>query len=341
MRNKIKILLVLITITQSSLVFSFNTSEMWDSMLNSRPGVKNNANEENIDLSEFEKPDQCKRTYPWGAPRIKDKVVNGRSLYLCNEGFSVQFDPKTKVPLWTSEVLTADNIEHPLIKYKDGFKVDPAFPKGIQLNDGDFGSEITQGTLSSPINQTFTIEDEEVELAKNKKAQREAHYYTNVFPINNNGALQMWNQAAYDAKSMTPKMRTLFVTSGVLFLNGKTNGETKSSQAKIPTHMYKIITDPQYKGTVSYIIPNKVIYYGQEIKNIPKQDIYFCNNGPCTLNDFIVTIKEVERVSGIEFYPDLAPHYAVQVKLDISELLKNKKRKLEKIQDAENKNKTQ
>lgn len=331
------ILLTLLNATIINSAFAFNMTTFWDELVKAKPGGKAIDNEENIDLEPYEKSKNCSRTYPWGEPRIKDKSINERSLYLCNTIFSLQFDPKLKIPLWSSEILTKDNFEAKQRAIDWKYEQNPLFPKKIQENNLDYKESIySQGTLSSPYNQVVsnsTLEIEE-EDAVNKKAIRESLYYTNIAPmVNNSLRLGIWNQLELQVRKWAWEKNQIFVTTGVIFLNGKSNGKLRDSGAFIPTHFYKIVTDPQNYGTVSYIIPNKEIYYGQNIQNKNRNDIHFCNGGACSLEDFIVNMQEVERVTGIEFYPDLAPTYAAQVKLDARELFKYKIRKLEKYNE--------
>ena len=61
---------------------------------------------------------------------------------------------------------------------------------------------------------------------------------------------------------------------------------------------------------------------------MPKgDDAFYCGGGVCSLDNFMVSVKELEKLTGIIFYPKLAPHYAVQVKFDIQEILKRNKKK--------------
>lgn len=342
MKKNSKLLLILSLISiYSCEVYAFSIDSFWEDLVKTKPGIKAIDNEENLDLEPYEKPNSCSRTYPWGEPRIKDKSVNSRSLYLCNTTFSVQFDPKLKVPLWTSEVLMKDNFEQKMNRIDWKYEQNPVFPKGMQENNDDFKkTKYQQGTLASPYNQVIansTVETEEEERI-NKIAIKESLYYTNIVPMDNQYVrLGLWNQLELQIRKWAWEKTQLFVTTGVIYLNGTTNGKLESSGALIPTHFYKIVTDPQNYGTVSYIIPNKEIYLGQNITGRDRNSIHFCNNGPCSLEDFIVTIQEVEKHTGIEFYPSLAPTYAAQVKLDAREMFKYKKRKLERYNEQSGK----
>jgi DNA/RNA endonuclease G (NUC1) len=97
----------------------------------------------------------------------------------------------------------------------------------------------------------------------------------------------------------------------------------------VPTHFFKLITHPLKYGSVAFVIPNKEIVTSSTTKINNPKDAYYCNGGPCSLDNFIVNVKDLEKLAGIEFYPKLAPHYSVQVKHDINEILKRKMKKKE------------
>lgn len=329
--NKNYLFLIMLFLSNQAMALDFR--EIWNDLVGSRIGGRAAVEEEGYDLSRFEKPDTCGKFTPWGSPRIKDKTINEHSLFFCNLNYGAQFDTKLKVPLWSSEVLEKRNFEIRQFPNNWDYSENPDIPKKIQEHKSDFDGGLAQGTLASPYNQVINNEAlEEEQLAQiNKKAIKESLYYTNIVPMMKNGLRDgIWNDLELQVRKWGWEKSLLYVTTGVVYLNGKDLGETKESKARIPTHFYKIVTQPYNYGSVAYIIPNKNIYTG---KNNSSKDMLLCNGGACSIEDFVVNIKEVERITGIEFYPKLAPYYAVQVKMDINEMFKEKRKKIEKLNE--------
>lgn len=328
----------------SELVFAQDSlSNKFSNIFSSRPGSKAVVNEEGKKLKDFSKPNKCVRHYTWGAPKIKDTAITSRSLYVCRELFAVQYDPKLKVPLWASEQLTKYNLE--LESFENNIKLQPDLdlPTSIQQKPEDYlKTNYLPAPLASVRNMVINLDNTDAdELRKvNLEAISQAKKFSNTVPmINNNLANTIWRELESQTISFAKKASKLYVTTGVIYLNGESNGKLAYSQTYIPTHFFKIMIDPDTHGSISYIIPNKEILT-ENTKSISDQNnVYKCAGGPCSLSNFIVHIKEVEKVTGMEFFPELNPNWAVQIKLNIGELYKEQNKKAERIKELQKMNK--
>lgn len=293
-----------------------------------KAGAKAVDNSEGKNLDKFLAPNKCRKHYTWGEPRVKDQLIMARSLFICRGNFALQYDTKLKVPLFTSEHLNLHNKK--FIKKTQElnakFKPDNDLPSKMLAYPEDYLNSIYTPTQLASVYNIRTID---LKSEPEQFVQQHFNFSNTVPMVRDNLANTIWAELEEQTRSYLLKADALYVTTGVLYLNGKTNGKLSKSEAYIPTHFYKIITQPNVHGTVSYIIPNKEIYTYQTKKlNDPKNAVR-CNGGPCTLANFIVPIKEVERLTNIEFYPHLAPQYAVKVKLDPNEINKNERREKE------------
>jgi DNA/RNA endonuclease G (NUC1) len=293
-----------------------------------KAGAKAVDNSEGKSLDKFLVPNKCRKHYSWGEPRVKDQVIVARSLFICRGNFAIQYDPKLKVPLFTSEHLNLHGNKFLPRNYdlEAKFKPDADLPSTMLVYPEDYLNSIYTPTQLASVYNIRTIDLKQEPLSF---VQQHFNFSNTVPMVRDNLANTIWAELEDQTRSYLLKADALYVTTGVLYLNGKTNGKLAKSGAYIPTHFYKIITQPNVHGTVSYIIPNKEIYtYKTKKLNDPK-NAYKCNGGPCTLSSFIVPIKEIERLTNIEFYPTLAPQYAVKVKLDPSEINKIERREQE------------
>jgi DNA/RNA endonuclease G (NUC1) len=318
----------------SSNTYAFNPGGFVEDILSSKAGGKVVDDTEGKDIEPFQKDNQCPTIYPWGAPRVKDKEVNKRSLWLCNVSFSVQVDSKLKIPLWSVETLEKINFEVPPYKNTAKLTLDDRLPKKFQMNPEDFLGTPYLPIPLAPVRDMVINRDklEQQDLdAINNKAIEESQRLSNTVPmVYNNLANTIWADLETQIRIWAWEKDYVYVNTGVIYLNGNSRGKLNKSGTPIPTHFYKTLVHPPTYGAVSFIIPNQEILTEKTKKLDDPKNAYTCNGGPCNIFNFIVPIQEVEKLTGIEFYPRIAPTYAAKVKLDINEMFKEKKRKQEK-----------
>lgn len=333
MRNKngLSALTIGILISISTPASAMDIKEFFKGIFSVRAGSKAIDNSEGKDIEKFLEPNKCANLYPWGAPKFKDPEIAKQSLYICRNSYAVQYNHKHKVPLWTAEIINKNNIANAAPYAGANYQVDPEIPSKMQANMNDFaGTNYTMANLAPTSNMVTYSESlmPEQLLAINKKAMEEGYYLTNVGPMVTDTYRGIWTELELQIRQWTMQKNEMFVTTGSLYLNGKPKAKLGKSEIDVPTHYYKVITHPISYGSVAYIIPNKeiVTFRTKKIRN--PSDAYYCGaeKRACEIGDFIVSIKELERVSGIEFYPRLAPYYSVQVKQDINEIFKYKRK---------------
>lgn len=299
----------------------------------SRAGSKVVDNSEGKNLETFMKPNVCKAHYPWGSPRLFDEAVSSRSLYMCGHRFASMIDPIAKVPIWTHEILTKRDLEiaklAPLLTSPISNEL---LPSKIQPGLDDYlvpGSVYVPGFMSSVENQTSDDVNEDYNTRKLRAEQsmQQAFALTNSIPMNRNMRNNVWFPLEALIRRQAIDYGRVFVVSGPIYLGGQTLGEFGENKVAIPTHFYKIVTEPNVHQSVTYIIPNRGI-----VPDGKTTDIQMCGPRVCSIGDFVTTIQEVERVTGMEFYPELSPYYAVQVKKDVNEI--NRKQILEMTDKA-------
>lgn len=275
-------------------------------IFSSRAGGAAVDHDEGKDITKFQKPNLCSKHYPWGPPQVKDAEVNKRSLFICRNAYAVQFDPKLKVPLWQVDVLRKINVVPFNIPSSFVPMLDPEVPSKMQASLSDYArSNYYLGYLAPIENMYKNQATSEKDLERvNRQNLTESLYLTNAVPETREAAA-VKKLIDANARSLVIKTNRLFMISGPVYLNGQTNGFIGVGNDKIPvpTHLFKIMTNPNKYGTLAYLIPNKKLDCG-----------FNCN--PAT---FLVPLQEVERVTGIEFFSGLAPSYAVELRRDRNE----------------------
>lgn len=291
-----------------------DNNSIFTKILNARPGDNVAGDMEGKDIDKFLKPGECKNHYPWGAPKLKDESVNKRSLYICGVAYASQYDPKLKVALWTSERLDKSNYEIEHLKHSYKLHLDDELPSKMQQSPEDYiKSDYYPKQFANEQNITINnlnVSNEELKRV-NKIAVNESFRFSNIAPLLSENK-KIWEEMDEYTLNLISKNERLYIVTGAIYLNGKTNGQLKKSGALIPTHYYKIIVNPETHGSVNYIIPNKPI------------------EGKASLSEFSVSIKEIERITNIEFFPELAPTWAAQIKLNKGEYYKIEAKKQER-----------
>lgn len=324
--KKIVSILFLGLLSFVSTAYAVNPKEVIKDLFNSKAGGKAIDDSEGKNLDKFMKPNQCRRHQTWGGPRLKDEIVQDRSLFICRGNFSIQFDPKLKVPLWTSENINQRVFLDKRTELDSKFMPDKDLPSKMQTYPEDYINSIYTPVQLATV---YNIRNDDLKNRDPRFVQEHFNFSNTVPMVRENMANTIWLDLENHVRSLLKKKDILYITTGSIYFNGQTNGKLEKSQTLIPTHFYKILTHPHTHGTVSYIIPNKEIFTAKSKKFNNTKNVFTCNGGPCNINNFIVPIQEVERLTNTEFYPWLAPQYAVKVKLDANETFKYQKREAE------------
>lgn len=287
-------------------------------------GSKSVDNDEGKNIEKFLNK-SCTGTNPWGQPFIQNEKLMKRSLFLCRTMYGVQYDSVYKTPLWVTEVLEKDNVlkAPPVGISYPAMQLDPDLPRNMQFTLADYKGTGYEPFLVAPPADLFiyrtNIKDEEL-LAANKNSLEEGSYASNVMPIASGLKKGLWQQLELQTRALLVTRNMVYVITGPIYLNGQTKGTIGKNGVPIPTHLFKVIVNPDTNGSLTYIIPNQDILtptYRASGKNV-----FTCNGGPCELDNFIAPLKEVEKATGFTLFPKLAPAYATKVKLDVNELNK-------------------
>lgn len=324
----------IITILLGVAAYIFYYTNFFENTFGVKAGSKSVNESEGKNTEQFYESGRCRKLYPWSEPKIKDPEVLKRMLFICRSSFYIQYDPLIKMPISVSEVLTKPNMLAAELPKTTPYEADPDLPNKIQSSLNDYkSSQYEIGTLAPPADMTIYDEslNDELLTTLNKKSKEESFFLSNTAPqIGNNFKRGIWGDLEAEVRGWTTQTESLYVTTGPLFLGGQVKGYLGAGKIPIPTHFYKLITDPLKYGSVAYIIPNKEIVTINSRDVNPKEAYYCGTEGSrkfCELSDFIVSIKELEKLTGLEFYPILAPYYAVQVKQDINQVFKFKKKR--------------
>ena len=164
---------------------------------------------------------------------------------------------------------------------------DPLLPSNIQPNitNGSYGGGWTRGHQLPSADRLATY-----------KANASTFYPTNMTPQDYDFNCNIWADMENKVRSYASLSDTLYVVTGCLYEDsGRKSGNSTGFYVKIPTHYFKALL---YKGSSTYAT-NGYMAAGF---------IFPHDSGIADDNclDYICSIDELERQTGIDLFPNLA-----------------------------------
>jgi endonuclease G, mitochondrial len=202
-------------------------------------------------------------------------------------GYSVEYDTRTRNPAWVYEHLTAKELSVGTEGGQFRFREDPRIPDPFRTKVEDFlNTTFEKGHLCPPSDQRTGNE-----------ALSDTFYLSNVSPQVPELKQGLWKKLERQVRSWTEIYRGLDVFTGPLYLP-KNEGDVRivsypvigKNNVAVPTHFFKVIFAEKYKGgyiSKAYIVPNQAI------------------DEKTPLSNFEVPLEEVEKASGLLFFEKL------------------------------------
>lgn len=206
-----------------------------------------------------------------------------------HEGYSLSYSEPHEQAEWVAyelkkEQLSNTNFERPY------FEVDKAVKTGAAHWRNYKNSGYDRGHLCPAGDRSYR-----------KSVYDETFLTSNISPQEHDFNAGIWNTLEQKVRYWASKYDGVFVvTGGILENHLKTIGE---EQVAVPNQFYKIILDNN-KGTIkmiAFLIPHK--------------------NSNEPLYKFVVSVDEVEKLTGIDFFPELDD--SIENKLEASSNYKN------------------
>lgn len=214
----------------------------------------------------------CAELVPYGFPTIINQQES--TNVLCRRMYVLEHSPTRKTAYWSAENVFGPNVLT-VGKRTDAFKADTDLKVGERAELSDYyKSEYDRGHLA-PVG----------DMKVNGQAMLESFYLSNIIPqvAGNNRAI--WSALEGYVRELAVARGHIYVISGPIYEGPvRTIGLNKVA---VPTKMYKILVDTKSKAMLVFIIPN-VPY--------TEKDLY----------RFIASRAEVEKRTGINFFPTLA-----------------------------------
>ncbi len=186
--------------------------------------------------------------------------------------FRICYDTSLKAPVWAEYELRPGRLAAAAPR-RPSFRVDPSASFPTASNAGFRGSGYSRGHLVPAADFAWSVE-----------AYRATFFLTNVIAQNQSVNAGRWRSLESAVRRIAANADSVLVFSGPLF-DSKTIEFLQPGGVAVPTHTYKVLLAVQAGRRTMFaaIIPND-------------------RNPPQPLNFFTVTVDEVERRTGFDFF---------------------------------------
>jgi endonuclease G len=201
-----------------------------------------------------------------GVPGKSDIIIN-------RKGYALGYSIKYKQSLWVVYRITKAEMDTPKCKRTNRFGPDPEIKIGSASLADYRGSGYDRGHLAPAATMGFSLE-----------TMSESFYLANMSPQKPQFNRGIWKDLESQVREWARENEDIYVVSGPIIAPGyKTIGD----KVAVPQYYYKVIFDispPTFK-MIGFILKN-------EGSNQP-------------LKIFVVTVDEVEKITGLDFFSEL------------------------------------
>lgn len=213
--------------------------------------------------------------------KVNNETIINHSSYICS------YNTKRLTPNYVAWVLTKDRVNGN-VKRSNNFQGDPSISANLRVETSDYsGSGYDRGHMCPAADNRHS-----------QRAMEECFYMTNICPQNHQLNTGTWNDLEIQCREWVKKYNKIYIVSGPIYngttKNGKNDGKygnksyigKKKKRIEVPDAFFKVllVMSNNPKG-IGYIMPNQ-----STNKNF---------------SQFSVSIDEVERQTGLDFFPAL------------------------------------
>ena len=215
-----------------------------------------------------------------GAAEADDKLVMQTSpkgtpeQILKRTGYVASYNKTTLLPNWVAWHLTAERTEGSAKRSGVDFAEDTEVPEPRATDWDYYNSGYDRGHMCPAADNKWS-----------KKAMEESFLFTNMCPQNGNLNRGDWNEMEMACRKWAKKYGGLYIVCGPILYKGK-HRTIGNNKVVVPEAFFKVVLrtgdDPQAIGFI----------YKNTSGNRPK-------------DSYVNTVDEVERITGIDFFPSL------------------------------------
>lgn len=205
----------------------------------------------------------------FGQPDCAEKPLD-------KEYFVVCYDREHRIPAWVGYALTKENALNKTTSRTGSFKADPAIEKGERAERADYAGKPYDIGHMAPAN----------DFTRSIKAMKATFILTNAVPQTPGLNRGRWKQLEAAVHNHAAANGTIWVFSGPVFAGGKPTKTIGRDKVAVPTHTYKVVLCVHTNGDKEM--------FGFVMPNVKKPT--------GTIEDYAVSVKQVEKMTGLDFY---------------------------------------
>ena len=189
--------------------------------------------------------------------------------FLCRDGYAVGYNYDTKNADWVAYHVTAESVNI-TNKRSNSFKEDTEMPDYARSTLADYkGSGYDRGHLAPSATMDFT-----------RESMKQSFLMSNMSPQLPGFNRVGWRVLEEHVRDLANEYNELYVVTGPIYQG---NEGTIGNGVMIPSAFYKVILDPSFDEAIAFIVPHRDVSSSE-------------------LANFITTIDEVERQTGLDFF---------------------------------------
>jgi len=208
-----------------------------------------------------------------GAP--ESSLPQNMTQYICKTNYAVHYRYDTRTAEYVVEHVKLENITGPA-KRRDDFRADPDVHPDFRSTLQDYArSGYDRGHLAAGANNNG-----------NDQIMSESFFLSNMVPQNPNHNRGIWRILEERIRDLVLEGKDIYLITGTVYQQG--HATIGPNQVGVPQAMWKVIVDRKGVKGIAFIIPNEPV---------PVQD----------LPRYVVSIRQIEQITGINFHPQLPP----------------------------------
>lgn len=209
-----------------------------------------------------------------GKLEIPAPLTDRDEQILSRTGYTVSYNKTTMLPNWVAWRLTADRLEGTAKRPQRAFHADDDVPEPRAVDADYYNSGYDRGHMCPAADNKWS-----------ETAMYESFLFTNMCPQNHNLNVGDWNEMEQACRRWAKRYGSVYIVCGPILYKGRhrTIGRNK---VVVPEAFFKVVLCME--GTPKAI----GFIYKNTAGNRPK-------------GDYMNSVDEVERITGIDFFPSL------------------------------------
>lgn len=208
------------------------------------------------------------------------KPISTTGVVVAHKGYTLSYAEEYEQPEWVAYEMNTRKLVR-AAERSDKFMPDPNIPTGSAQLDDYRGSGYDRGHLVPA-----------ADMAYSEQTMAESFYLSNMTPQLHafNGGI--WRVLEEQVRDWTKKYKSLYVVAGPVLKPGlkrigvSSRSDKNDKKVAVPEYNYKIIlTNTDKPQAIAFLMPNK--------------------KGEKEVYEYVVSIDELEKMTGIDFFPAL------------------------------------